>query len=100
MLEDEEIEIEEVIIETNNLTKERIVAKPQKKSQSRMTKTDEVENIELTIEGNILNSAVDLDIKIGTTKKGKTSIATTHGNKFYTLNNDYGCFLSLTVFEN
>ena len=72
--------------------------KPKKKYESRMLKTEEVENISLNIEGNILSIQVNLDKEIGTTKRGKTSIATTHGSKYFKLSDDCGCFLSLTVF--
>ena len=74
--------------------------KPKKKPESRMLKTEEVENISLNIEGNILSVRVNLDKEIGTTKRGKTKIATTHGSKYFKLSDDYGCFLSLTVFGN
>jgi len=74
--------------------------KPKKKPESRMLKTEEVENISLNIEGNLLSVQVNLDKEIGTTKRGKTSIATTHGSKYFKLSDDYGCFLSLTVFRN
>ena len=84
--------------------KEKVAAtippiKPKNKPESRMLKTEEVENISLNIEGNILSIQVNLDKEIGTTKRGKTSIATTHGSKYFKLSDDYGCFLGLTVFR-
>ena len=44
---------------------------------------------------------MDLDVESGKTKRGKIQIATTRGNKFYTLNEDtgLGCALSLTVYK-
>ena len=93
VLKDSEVELEELVIE--EVTPE---IKPKKKYESRMLKTEEVENISLNIEGNILSIQVNLDKEIGTTKRGKTSIATTHGSKYFKLSDDCGCFLSLTVF--
>ncbi len=95
MLDDNEIEFEELVID-----KEKTEPKPDKKPETRMNKTDEVENISVNVDANILSVEVNLDNEIGTTKRGKISIATTHGSKHYQLNDDYGCFLSLTVYKN
>ena len=66
-----------------------------------MSNLQVVKNIEVAIEENKLKIEVDLDVESGKTKRGKTQIATTRGNKFYTLNEDagLGCALSLTVYK-
>ena len=70
-----------------------------KKTQSRMTKIEEVENVSLSISNGQLLIQIDLNQEIGTTKRGKIRIAATHGNKFYELDGSIGCSLSLTVYK-
>mgnify|MGYP001329000549 FL=1 len=88
------IEIEELTFEDAEIKPE-----PKKTSESRMNKTDEVENIKLSVDGQTLSIEVDLGKEIGLTKRGKISIATSHGNKHYNLSDDHACFLSLTVYK-
>ena len=66
-----------------------------------MSNLSAVKNVEVSVDNNKLIVEVDLDQELGKTKRGKTQIATTRGNKFYTLNEDsgLGCALSLTVYK-
>ena len=66
-----------------------------------MSNLSVVKNVEVSVDNNKLIVEVDLDQELGKTKRGKTQIATTRGNKFYTLNEDsgLGCALSLTVYK-
>jgi hypothetical protein len=66
-----------------------------------MSNLSVVKNVEVSVDNNKLIVEVDLDQDLGKTKRGKTQIATTRGNKFYTLNEDsgLGCALSLTVYK-
>ena len=66
-----------------------------------MSNLSVVKNVEVSLDNNKLIVEVDLDQELGKTKRGKTQIATTRGNKFYTLNEDsgLGCALSLTVYK-
>ena len=66
-----------------------------------MSNLSVVKNVEVSVDSNKLIVEVDLDQELGKTKRGKTQIATTRGNKFYTLNEDsgLGCALSLTVYK-
>ena len=81
----------------NDLTPDSISGS--KKAPSRMTKIEEVENVSLSISNEQLLIQIDLNQEIGTTKRGKTRIAATHGNKFYELDGSIGCSLSLTVYK-
>lgn len=67
-----------------------------------MSNLSVVKNVEVSVDKNKLLVEVDLDQDLGKTKRGKTQIATTRGNKFYTLDNNLGlgCALSLTVYKN
>ena len=67
-----------------------------------MSNLSVVKNVEVSLDNNKLIVEVDLDQDLGKTKRGKTQIATTRGNKFYTLDNNLGlgCALSLTVYKN
>ena len=66
-----------------------------------MSNLSAVKNVEVSVDNNKLIVEVDLGQELGKTKRGKTQIATTRGNKFYTLNEDsgLGCALSLTVYK-
>ena len=66
-----------------------------------MSNLSVVKNVEVSVDNNKLIVEVDLGQELGKTKRGKTQIATTRGNKFYTLNEDsgLGCALSLTVYK-
>ena len=66
-----------------------------------MSNLSVVKNVEVSVDNNKLIVEVDLGQELGKTKRGKTQIATTRGNKFYTLNEEsgLGCALSLTVYK-
>lgn len=66
-----------------------------------MSNLSVVKNVEVSVDNNKLIIEVDLDQELGKTKRGKTQMATTRGNKFYILNEDsgLGCALSLTVYK-
>ena len=66
-----------------------------------MSNLSAVKNVEVSVDNNKLIVEVDLDQELGKTKRGKTQITTTRGNKLYTLNEDsgLGCALSLTVYK-
>ena len=93
-MNEDEIEMEELTFEDAEIKPES-----KKMSESRMNKTDEVENIKLSVNGKKLSIEVDLNKEIGLTKRGKTSIATSHGNKHYNLSDDHACVLRLTVYK-
>ena len=91
--------MERIIIDAE--TQENININSDENKKNSMANLNVVKNVEVAIEKNKLKIEVDLEVESGTTKRGKTQIATTRGNKFYTLDEDtgLGCALSLTVYK-
>ena len=93
--------IEEITFGTGDLENEGNAKNESRENDNSMTNLSAVKNVVVSVDNNKLLVEVDLDQDLGKTKRGKTQIATTRGNKFYTLDDNLGlgCALSLTVYK-
>ena len=90
-----------IIIDMDSLEEIDISEDQGTESENSMSNLSAVKNVEVSIDANKLLKKVKLDEEFGKTKRGKTQIATTRGNKFYKLSEEtgLGCALSLTVYK-
>ena len=91
-----------IIIDIDSGSEVYPLSNKKENDENSMSNLSVVKNVEVSIEDNKMLIEVDLSHDFGKTKRGKTQIATTRGNKFYTLDDSLGlgCALSLTVYKN